>query len=55
VSCNNATISNRQLTGGILTLWLIGPPGVTKEQSDKKVKIDRISLVPAATKDKGAK
>ncbi len=32
MSCNNATVSNRQLTGGILTLWLISPLGVTKEQ-----------------------
>jgi len=32
VSCNNATVSNRQLTGGILTLWLISPLGVTKEK-----------------------
>jgi len=32
VPCNNAAVSNRQLTGGILTLWLISPLGVTKEQ-----------------------
>jgi hypothetical protein len=32
VSCNNATVSNRQLTGLTFTDWLINPTGVTKEQ-----------------------
>jgi len=41
VSCNNATVSNRQLTGGILTLWLISPLGVTKEHPRFLLEIPR--------------
>ena len=35
MSCNNATVSNRQLTGRILTLWLTNPLGVTKEHIER--------------------